>query len=393
MTSSSLTTRRSASSLISLWVLAVLHGFSLASGNGIAAQVAQTFHVEFAQAASAVSFGFWPALLILPIAATGDRGGRKRPLIALSSLAALAAGAGAFAPRLALLHLSIQSAQVLGGAAAVLLLIVTVEAMAPDRSGLGVGIVLSGGALGAWLVTFARPFFDDAIGWQKILELSAATVPLILLVGLALPEPRKAGGPRRAIWRPLTQPAGRLFWPLLGAVALVATFTTVYVSALQAHLTDPGFWDAASLLTQITIAGVLGTIFGVAAGWGSDTAGRKVLANISLLIAASGGVLTYFAQTPTAASAGLILASIGLFSFATTNGVQRVELFAPELRSSALGWLAIGVAGGTAIGQELLHRDFAEMPVLVTLSAGGLVIALGALTALPETVTRPRGST
>jgi len=377
------------SSLISLWVLAVLHGFSIASGNGIAADVAQTFHVEFSEAASVITFGFWPALLILPIATTGDRGGRKRPLIALTVLTALASGAGAFAPTLALLHLSIQATHVLGGAAAILLLVATVESMAPQRSGLGVGIVLSGGALGAGLVTFARPFFDADVSWQMVLQLSAASVPVLLIAGLALPEPRQTESPRRAIWRPLTQPEGRLFWPLVAAVTLVATFTTVHVSALQTHLTDPGFWDAASLLTQLTVAGVLGAIFGVAAGWGSDTAGRKALANISLLIAALGGALTYFAQTPTTASAGLVLASMGLFSFAATNGTHRVELFSPELRSSALGWLALGVAGGTELGQGLLRRDFAEVPVLVTLTAGGLVIALGALTALPETVTRP----
>jgi len=389
MTPPSVPTRRSMSSLISLWVLAVLHGFALASANGIAAQVAQTFHIEFSEAASTVTAGFWPALLILPIAAAGDRGGRKRPLIVLAALTALTAGLGAFAPTLDLLHLSIQSTRVFGGAAAVLLLVTTVESMAPRRSGLGVGLVLSGGALGASLVTFARPLFDEAVSWQKVLQLSAASIPVIVLAGLALSEPRLIVGPRRATWRPLTQPVGSLFWPLSAAVTLVATFAAVHVSALQEHFTDLGFWNTASLLTQLTIAGILGALLGIAGGWGSDTVGRKALANISLLIAALGAVLTYFAQVPATAGVGLVLASVGLFSFASVNGAHRVEVFPPELRASALGWLALAVAGGAELGRELLQRDFVEIPVLVTLAAGGLVVAIGALTALPETVARP----
>ena len=392
MNAPSVSTRRSTSSLIALWVLAVLHGFALASANGIAAQVAQTFHVEVSEAASTVTAGFLPVLLILPIAATGDRGGRRRPLIVLTALTALTAGLGAFAPTLDLLHLSIQSTRALGGAAAVLLLVTTVESMAPRRSGLGVGLVLSGGARGASLVTFARPLFDEAVSWQKVLQLSAALIPVVVLAGLALSEPRLITGPRRAIWRPLTQPVGSLFWPLIAAVTLVATFTTVHVSALQEHFTDLGFWDATALLTQLTIAGILGTLLGIAGGWGSDTVGRKALANISLLLAGLGAVLTYFAQVSTTASVGLVLASVGLFSFAAVNGAHRVEVFPPELRASALGWLALGVAAGAELGRGLLQRDFAEIPVLVTLAAGGLVVAIGALTALPETVTRPTAS-
>lgn len=392
MTSFPIPTRRPTPRLISLWVLAVLHGFALASSNGIAAQVAQTFQVELSEAASTITPGFWSALLILPIAAAGDRGGRKRPLIVLTVLTSLTAGLGALAPTLDLLHLSIQSARVLGGAAAILLLVATVEIMAPDRSGLGVGFVLSGGALGASLVVFARPLFDEVASWQKVLQLSAASVPVIIIAGLFLSEPRQIITPRRAIWRPLVQPFDTLFWPLIAAVTLVATFSTVHLSAMQGHLTDPGFWDATSLLTQLTVAGIVGALLGIAGGWGSDTVGRKALANISLIIAASGGSLTYLAQVSTTARLGLILTSVGLFSFAAVNGAHRVEIFPPELRASSLGWLALGVSGGAELGRELLQRDFVDIPILMTLAAGCLVIAIGALTALPETVTQPTAS-
>lgn len=365
--------------------MAVIHGFAIAGVSGIALEIAQTFHVELSVASEALVPSWWSGLIVIPLLAPGDRSGRKGSLLTLITLAALLAVGASFAPTLGLLKLAVTLLRGVGIAAAIMLLISSVEIAAPRMSGLSAGLMLTGGALGASLMPAVIPFFEESTGWQSALRLVGYATPVVVLLSVFLREPRTRTDRRLALWRPLAPPFVGIVLPLMGALALVAALTTVHVTALQDHLTSPGIWDVSQLRGALTAAGVAGAVSAVVVGFGSDKFGRKLAENASLVVAGLGSVATYFSGAPSVVTVGLISASAGLFGFAAANGAHRVELLPANLRAAGLAWISIAVGTGTSLGRYLIARETFDTKTLVALLAGGLIIAVGALTALPET--------
>lgn len=314
--------------------------------------------------------------------AAGDRSGRKRMLILMTALFALATLGTALAfsyPQL--LACRLLAGVGLGGASPNFVSLAS-EFAPPARRARHVTLLWAAVPLGGMAGSFASAAMMQPLGWRAIFLLGAAApLPLLVLIARLMPESRETGGVRRApVMMLFTEGrAERTVWLWL---ASFMTWTTLVVTAFwtPALLQHAG-WSpsaAASMLALNNGGGVIGTlVIGTLIGrLSAQGALRLVLAGAAAFILAMGSL---------GGHAGLFAFAALLAGFCASGAggamlALSANIYPSAARSTAVGW-ALGFGRiGTILGPMLAGiLVTAQWPMAAVYAAIAATALLGAL--------------
>jgi MFS family permease len=293
---------------------------------------------------AAVRVGVLGALLITSIA---DRRGRRKLLLLSGLCAAVAAGAGAFAPNLVALGATQTVSRGFSTAFALLITVVAAEETPAGSRAYAVSLLAMTAGLGAGICLMVLPIADmDPRAWRIIY-----LVPLLGLLTLRhaarlLPESRRYSAPHAE--HPRGSHLGRLV--LLSVTAFLAAMYSAPASQLQNDFlrVERGF-SAAQISAFSLITGTLGFLGVVVGGRLADTRGRRQVGSIAVVAGAAFTTLAYL-------NSGYLLwlfATVGFMAGAATIpalGVYGPELFPTAQRGRANGVIQIVAVTGSSVG-------------------------------------------
>lgn len=352
-----------AAALLALFAGSAQFGFT-----AIAADVAAEFgHVmpdavddplaQVGLSLTTIGIGFaivrFASLASLPVSGLADRFGRRRTLLATTSIGltatALAAGAPAFWVLVALLAVARPMMTSTDVIAAV---IAAEETTSRDRSA---AIALIGGAyaIGSGVISVLRGLIDPFVSFRGVLLL--VLVPLLLVPFVA----RRVSEPPRYVQTVAAEHLHRRLGAMPRgyrarlAVLCVVTFGMgLIIGPAWTYLFVYGEGVLGVTPLQMSglvlAAGPLGLLGLVAGRWFADRAGRRIAAALTMVATGVAAVFAYSDAFP-ALAVGYLLSIAGGAAYTPSGGALDAEVFPTSARSTAGGWLAAsGVLGSVA---------------------------------------------
>ena len=336
------------------------------------------------------------ALGSLPLASLADRLGRRRILLACTSLGLAVSALAALSPGywwfVALFALG---RPLLAGTNAVSGVIAAEETRSVDRAK-AIALVTAGWGAGTGGIAVVRGLLGDALSWRGLYALLLVPLALMPLLGRWLREPERFERARRARraaqsrWL-LARPAPHLrprLWLVTLLIAMLG-FVTGPANALVFVYSESVLGlPRSATAAMVAAAGVLGLVGLVAGRWAADRLGRRGTAGATQALIALAAMVTY-SGTAAATVTGYLVAIFASSVFAPAMGALSTELFPTGIRATVAGWLSVGgvvgaVCGLVAFGLLVTAlNDFLAAAVLVAVP----VVALCPLyLRLPETL-------
>jgi MFS family permease len=333
----------------------------------------------------------------LPLAALGDRLGRRRVLLgtvaaglAVTAVAALSPDYWWFVALFALARPLLSATNALDAVVA------AEETQTRDRAK-AIALVTAGYGIGAGLNALIRGVAGEHLGFRGLFALALVPLALTPLLARKLEEPdryqrlRVAADPAAAVQprilgriRADLRPRLRLLAVLAFAIAFVTgpanTFLFVYA---ENALGMPRSATAAMFLAG-GLVGLVGLLLG---RWGADALGRRRTAGGTQAVVALACMLTYSGSRP-AVVAGYLLGILAASAYGPSFGALGAELFPTSVRATAAGWLlAAGVVGAVAglVAFGRLADVLASFGGAALLVAAPVVLASLLFARLPET--------
>jgi MFS family permease len=338
------------------------------------------------------------ALASLPLAGLADRLGRRRVMLACTTLGLACSAAAALSPGywwfVALFALGrplLATTNTVSG------VIAAEETRSSDRTK-AIALVTAGWGAGTGAIAVLRGVAGDALSWRGLFSLVVIPILAMPLLGRRLREPdrfqrlRRGGGAtpgthHRILGRPPPELRSRL-WLMTVLIGLLGLVTgpanaMVFVYA-ESVLGLPRLATAG----MVAAAGLLGLVGLVAGRWAADRLGRRLTAGVTQAAIAVAAIVTY-SGTPAAVIGGYLLAIFVTSVFAPATGAMAAELFPTSVRATVAGWMGVAGILGAVAGLVLFgilvtgSNSFLMAAVVVALP----VLALSALYGrLPETV-------
>jgi predicted MFS family arabinose efflux permease len=316
-------------------------------------RVHDDFHVPAAGAAAlitAAQVGYALGLaLVVPL---GDLIPRRRLVVAIFSLAALAMGLGATVrsfPLFAALSLLVGVVSV-GGQ---VMIPFAADLSTEERRGRTVARLMSGLLLGILLSRTVSGFMAEAFGWRGVYLFAAATMAAFAaLLGAFLPkEPDRPRVPYRRLVGRSFELLGSLpdlrrrAW--LGAMGM-AGFSLLWTT-LSFKLSDQPFNYSQAAIGLLGLAGAAGVLAAnVAGGMADENRQRLVTLIACALLAGSFALLGAAGGSIGIIIAGVVLLDVGVQGLQITNQ-SIIYALAPEARSSInAAYMVCYFAGGAA---------------------------------------------
>ena len=329
------------------------------------------------------------ALASLPMAGLADRLGRRRVMLACTTLGLACSAAAALSPGywwfVALFALGrplLATTNTVSGVLA------AEETRSSDRTK-AIALVTAGWGAGTGLIAVVRGVAGDALSWRGLFSLVVIPILAMPLLGRRLREPdrferlrRARGGtpgtPGRILGRPPAALRPRL-WLVTTLIALLGLVTgpanaLVFVYS-ESVLGLPRLATAA----MVAAAGILGLVGLLVGRWAADRLGRRVTAGVTQATIAVAAMVTY-SGSPVAAISGYLLAIFATSVFAPATGAIAAELFPTSIRATVAGWMGVAGVLGAVVGLVLFG-------MLVTVWNSFLIAA--AVVALPVLALSP----
>jgi MFS family permease len=297
------------------------------------------------------------ALGSLPLSALADRLGRRRVLLACTSLGLAVSALAALSPGywwfVALFALG---RPLLAGTNSVSGVIAAEETRSVDRAK-AIALVTAGWGAGTGGIAVVRGLLGDALSWRGLFALLLLPLVLMPLLSRWLKEPERFERARRArqaapSWRILARPAPRLrprLWLVTVLIAMLG-FVTGPANALMFVYSESVLGlPRSATAAMVAAAGVLGLGGLVAGRWAADRLGRRGTAGATQALIALAAMLTY-SGTAAAAVAGYLVAIFASSVFAPAMGALSTELFPTSIRATVAGWLSVGGVIGAVCG-------------------------------------------
>lgn len=224
--------------------------------------------------------------------------------------------------------------------------IVLTEELPARYRGLGVGLMLTGGAFGGIVAAALFPhLLETRLGWRMLYLLGVIPVGLVLLFRNKLQETRRWRSSRREdspqaqglreMFRAVFQRENRFNLAVVATLVFCATlwYSSVYVFWTYFVVNERG-WSPQQVSKTLMVSFVFAMLSHFLAGISLDRLGRRITA---YLFFGMGGISAFFcfrAQDPLAISLLYILVifSSGIFVVCFTVGA---ELFPTDIRASA----------------------------------------------------------
>jgi MFS family permease len=338
------------------------------------------------------------ALGSLPLAGLADRLGRRRVLLACTSLGLAVSALAALSPSywwfVALFALG---RPLLAGTNAISGVIAAEETRSMDRAK-AIALVTAGWGAGTGAIAVVRGVAGDALSWRGLFALLLIPLAAMPLLSRWLEEPerferaqhareRVPARPGRILGRPAAALRPRL-WLLTVLIALLG-FVTGPANALMFVYSESVLGlPRSATAAMVAAAGVLG-LGGLLAGrWAADRLGRRSTAGTTQALIALAAVLTYSGPAA-AAITGYLLAIFAASVFAPAMGALSTELFPTSVRATVAGWLSVGGVVGAVCGLiafGLLVTALNSFLVAAILVAAPVVALCPLYARLPETL-------
>jgi MFS family permease len=334
----------------------------------------------------------------LPLAALGDRIGRRRVLLtsvaaglAITAVAALSPGYWWFVALFALARPLLSATNTLDAVVA------AEETETHDRAK-AIALVTAGYGIGAGLTALVRGVAGEGLGFRGLFALALVALAATPLLARLLEEPdryqrlRVAADPEVAAVQPRVlgriraelRPRLRLLAVLGFAIAFVTGPANTFLFVYAENALGMSRSATAALVLAAGPVGLVGLLLG---RWGADALGRRRTAGGTQAVVALACMLTYSGSRP-AVAAGYLLGILAAAAYGPSFGALSAELFPTSVRATAAGWLlAAGVIGAVAglIAFGWLADALASFGGAAVLIAAPVVVASLLFARLPET--------
>ena len=334
----------------------------------------------------------------LPLAALGDRIGRRRVLLntvaaglAITAVAALSPGYWWFVALFALARPLLSATNALDAVVA------AEETQTRDRAK-AIALVTAGYGIGAGLTALVRGVAGEGLGFRGLFALALVALAATPLLARWLEEPdryqrlRVAADPGSAATQPRVlgrfraelRPRLRLLAVLAFAIAFVTGPANTFLFVYAENALGMSRSATAALVLAAGPVGLAGLLLG---RWGADTLGRRRTAGGTQAVVALACMLTYSGSRP-AVAAGYLLGILAASAYGPSFGALSAELFPTSVRATAAGWLlAAGVVGAVTglVAFGRLADVLASFGGAAVLVAAPVVVASLLFTRLPET--------
>ena len=338
------------------------------------------------------------ALASLPMAGLADRVGRRRVMLACTTLGLACSAAAALSPGywwfVALFALGrplLATTNTVSG------VIAAEETRSGDRTK-AIALVTAGWGAGTGLIAVVRGVAGDALSWRGLFGLVVIPIAAMPLLARRLREPDRfrrlrdsagtvAGTHERILARPPAELRSRL-WLMTVLIGLLGLVTgpanaMVFVYA-ESVLGLPRLATAG----MVAAAGLLGLVGLLAGRWAADRLGRRMTAGVTQAAIAVAAIVTY-SGSPAAVVGGYLVAILATSVFAPATGAMAAELFPTSVRATVAGWMGVAGIIGAVAGLVLFGmlvtdwNSFLFATVVVALPVVALAPLYGRL---PETV-------
>jgi Na+/melibiose symporter-like transporter len=350
------------------------------------------------------------AMAAQPIAgAISDRSGfhlgRRRPYVLLGILAGILFLAGiGFAGSFAILFITYCLLQISTNTAQGPYQAFIPEMVPEGKRGTASGVkslleILGGVALLYPIAIFMDNFADDEGRvwlWLSLTLLGILLLAFMAATVLLVKEPAARAGPQQSFLTTIIKPfkidikAHRDFiWFLASRLLIFMAFATIQQFALNFLKDVIGVANPAEATAQfslVAVAGMLATVF--PAGRLSDRIGRRPIALVSGLVAATGVAIIFFFQSYASVLIGAGIIGVALGAFTSTNWALATDLVTKGEEARYLGIANMATAGGAALSRligpviDYFNQVSMGMGYQVMLGATFAYFAIGALLVL-----------
>ena len=334
----------------------------------------------------------------LPLAALGDRIGRRRVLLssvaaglAITAVAALSPGYWWFVALFALARPLLSATNALDAVVA------AEETETHDRAK-AIALVAAGYGIGAGLTALIRGVAGEGLGFRGLFALALVPLAATPLLARFLEEPdryqrlRVAADPEVAAVQPRV--LGRIraelrprLW-LLAVLGFAIAFVTGPANTFLFVYAENALGMSRSATAALVLAaGPIGLVGLLLGRWSADALGRRRTAGGTQAVVALACMLTYSGSRP-AVAAGYLLGILAASAYGPSFGALSAELFPTSVRATAAGWLlAAGVVGAVAglVAFGRLADVLASFGGAAVLIAAPVVVASLLFARLPET--------
>jgi MFS family permease len=334
----------------------------------------------------------------LPLAALGDRIGRRRVLLgsvaaglAITAVAALSPGYWWFVALFALARPLLSATNALDAVVA------AEETETHDRAK-AIALVAAGYGIGAGLTALIRGVAGEGLGFRGLFALALVPLAATPLLARFLEEPdryqrlRVAADPEVAAVQPRV--LGRIraelrprLW-LLAVLGFAIAFVTGPANTFLFVYAENALGMSRSATAALVLAaGPIGLVGLLLGRWSADALGRRRTAGGTQAVVALACMLTYSGSRP-AVAAGYLLGILAASAYGPSFGALGAELFPTSVRATAAGWLlAAGVVGAVAglVAFGRLADVLASFGGAAVLIAAPVVVASLLFARLPET--------
>jgi MFS family permease len=324
-------------------------------------------------------------VLVLPIAALGDRIGRRRVIVGLAYAAPIVSALGAVAPTFPLLVASQTLGRPLGLALDFMIAVVATEEMPRNSRAYAMSVLAMASGLGAGVAICALPLADvSTSSWRLVYLVALVWIVVAVDIARRLPETHRFEKPHI-----VAPPIDRHRFAVVGAIALLGNLFIAPASLFQNGYLEDERGFSATMIAIFTIVTATPAFIGlVIGGRVADMRGRRHIIAVALPIGAAFAVVSYSIGGPPMWLSVFLAATIGAIAFPAL-AVYRTELFPTGNRSRASGLLTAaallgGIAGLLAMG-ALLDEGYSHGVVMGGLATAQLAVVVVVILWLPET--------
>ena len=371
-----------------MWMVGVVQGFSQAHPTAGLPFTRRGLGMTEADMSALLAVARLASIGAVALSIWGDRGGRRRPLLAAYVLLVLATGACALAEAPWQFGLSQSLVRVAVSALSSLGVVWLAEHLAPHVRAYGVAIYGAAGSFGAAIAIVGLPLAER--DWRLPYALSLLGLLLLPVLFRRLEESPlvRTAEPRTRVFSELWA-VKSLRWFTLAAVA--GLFPSAFLSVGLTFTTERLVGDLGlSTGTAILLALGGGTVGGVGFFLGgrlSDSWGRRPTTVLALSCVVVGGLGIYHFDGTRMLLASIVVSSFGSFAYIPAASTHRAEMFPTESRATAaasLHWIGtIGSALGLGLGRVLI--DGVGLTRTLDFLGVGVVAAIILTLFLPET--------
>ena len=372
-----------------MWAAGVAQGYAGAHATNTLPYARLSLRLSEADMAGVLSVSRIGALMAVLFSMWSDRKGRKWPFLAALTLLFVGSTLTGFTQSEA----TFTSAQVLvrwGATSAALLgVVVLVEAVSPRVRGFVVSVYAAATSLGAGLGTAALAFADRSPDAWRVIFFSSA-LALIMVPALAIKLKATDADPDvlRSWWSHVDH---RAFMLLASSSLVLAAFTAVSVSfTFERFIDDLGLSGAQAALLSL-VGGTIGGLGFFVGGRLTDAWGRRPTAIVGSGLAVAGGTALFYAETTLALGLFIFIGAFGSFMLAPSMGTLRNELFPAPVRTRAVTWANSIAVIGSVLGLSFAKASIDRLGLDGTVLRLALAAAIGVglLALLPETTPQP----